>query len=299
MIDAAQTLIDGLAVGSAYALLAIGFTLVFGVMRRLNLAYGPSILIGAFVGTFVYVQAKAELWVVAAATIAGAVLIGAYVERLCFWSIRRGAAIASMVSSYAIWMQLEEATALVFPARTYRFPPLFEGAPLALGPLTVRADHLVMLAVACAVTVALHLFLKRGRYGAAIRAAAENPEAARHLGLPTGRIAFVVFAIASAIGGVAGFLISAANEQVTTHFGLTLTFKGLIAMMLGGMGSVPGAVLGGLALGVVELGAKALWGAPYHDLAGFALLFAVLVVRPGGLLGQRDRRGEAAALARV
>jgi branched-chain amino acid transport system permease protein len=299
MIEAVQTAIDGLAVGSAYALLAIGFTLVFGVLRRLNLAYGPSILIGAFAGTYVFVQAKAELWAVAAATVAGTVLIGAYVERLCFWSIRRGAAIASMVSSYAIWMQLEEATALAFPARTYRFPALFDGAPLALGPVTVRADHLVMFAVAAAVALALHLFLKHGRYGAAIRAAAENPEAARHLGLPAGRIGFVVFAIASAIGGVAGFLISAANEQVTTHYGLTLTFKGLIAMMLGGMGSLAGAVVGGLALGLAELGAKALWGAPYHDLAGFVLLFAVLVVRPGGLVGQGRARREAAALARV
>ena len=121
-------------IGSSYALLAIGFTLIFGVMRRLNLSYGPSIMLGAFCGTFVYLEFQAGHLLVAVATVVGAVVAGIYIERLCFWAIRQGAALASMVSSFAIWMQLEELITLLFPERTYRFPPLAESVSIDLGP---------------------------------------------------------------------------------------------------------------------------------------------------------------------
>ena len=124
MIDFMQNTIDGVMIGSSYALLALGFTLIFGVMRRLNLSYGPSIMIGAYLGTLVYVQLSAGPLVVVAVTVIGAVLAGVYVERLCFAPMAAGAGIASMVSSFAIWMQLEQAAILVLPRHTYPFPPL-------------------------------------------------------------------------------------------------------------------------------------------------------------------------------
>ncbi len=108
MVDFIQNCLDGVMLGSSYALLAIGFTLIFGVMRRLNLSYGPSIMLGAFVGTLIYLEFQAGGLAVAVATVIGAILVGMYVERLCFWAIRQGAALASRVSSFAIWMQLEE-----------------------------------------------------------------------------------------------------------------------------------------------------------------------------------------------
>ena len=299
MVAILQHLIDGIALGAAYALLALGFTLIFGVMRRLNLAFGPSILVGMFAGTFLFLQAKAGLWAVALATVAATVLVGLYVERLCFWAVRQGAALASMISSYAIWMQLEEATALLFPRRSYAFPPLFSAPAVEFGPFSIRPDHLVMLAVAAAAMIGLLFLMKCTRYGLAVRALSEHPEAARHLGIPVGRIAFLTFLLASAIGGVAGFLIAASQEQVTTHGGLALTFKGLIAMMLGGMGSIPGAMIGGIALGLVESSARGWLGAPYHDLAAFGLLFVLLILRPGGLFGQGIARRDAAAFARA
>ena len=122
IVDFIQNTLDGIFVGSSYSLLAIGFTLIFGVMRRLNLAYGPSIMLGIFAGTLLHVEFEAGLLAVAAATLVGAVLAGLYVERVCFWAIRRGAALASMVSTFAIWMQLEEIVTVFFPERTYPFP---------------------------------------------------------------------------------------------------------------------------------------------------------------------------------
>jgi len=299
VIDFIQNCIDGVMIGSGYALLAIGFTIVFGVLRRLNLAYGPSIMLGAFVGTLLYVQFQAQILTVAIATVIGAVVVGMYVERLCFWAIRRGAAIASMVSSFAIWMQLEEVAAIILPERTYPFPALTEMAPLEIGPFFLRSEPLVMFVVAVALMAVVHTVLYRTRFGLAVRAVSENPSAARFMGIHIDAVMFWAFALVSAIGGVAGFLILATDQQVTPYFGLWVTFKGLIAMMLGGMGSLPGAILGGLVLGVVET--QSLWylGADYRDLSAYFLLFLILIVRPGGIMGQALPEQERAADRRV
>ena len=299
MIDFLQNTLDGLMVGSSYALLAIGFTLIFGIMRRLNLSYGPSIMVGVFVGTLLFVQFRADMLTVAAATLAAAIAAGLYVERLCFWAIRQGAALASMVSTFAIWMQLEEGVTLIFPDRTYPFPALTKAAPLEFGPFSARVEHLIMFGCAALLVIGLHLLLYRTRFGLAIRAVSENPLAARFMGVNTSTVILLAFAVASAIGGAAGYLIAATDGQVTPLFGLWATFKGMIAMMLGGMGSIPGAILGGLLLGVVE--AQSTWylGTEYRDLSAYALLFGFLVFRPGGLLGQSIVNRERLAMRRV
>jgi branched-chain amino acid transport system permease protein len=285
MIDLVQNTLDGVMIGSSYGLLALGFTLIFGVMRRLNLSYGPSIMVGAYLGTLVYVQLSAGPLAVIAVTVLGAVLAGLYVERLCFAPMAAGAGVASMVSSFAIWMQLEQAAILVLPRHTYPFPPLASADPLALGPFLLRLDHLIMLATACALSAAIHLLLHRSRFGLALRAIIDNPTAAHLVGIDVKTAVMLAFALASAVGGIAGYLVLAADQQVTPMFGMWATFKGLIAMMIGGLGSIPGALLGGLVLGIVETHSQWYFGPHIRDLVAYALLFACLVLRPGGLLG--------------
>ena len=223
MVDFIKNCLDGIMLGSSYALLAIGFTLIFGVMRRLNLSYGPSIMLGAFVGTLIYLEFQAGSIAVAAATIVGAVLAGMYVERLCFWAIRQGAALASMVSSFAVWMQLEEIVTVIFPDRTYSFPPLTTSEPLFFGPFFLKVENLIMFACALALMVLLHLLLYRTRFGLAVRAVSENPDAARFMGINIGNVMFWAFAVASGVGGVAGYLIVGADAQITPLFGLWAT----------------------------------------------------------------------------
>lgn len=286
MIDFIQNTFDGIFIGSSYALLAIGFTLIFGIMRRMNLSYGPSIMVGIFAGTLLYIEVQAGLFAIALVTVAVSVLAGLYVERICFWAMRQEAALASMVSSFAIWMQLEEIVTVVFPKRTYAFPG-FDVPSLELGPFEARGEHVVMFLCALAIMAALQIVLYRTRFGLSLRAVSENPLAARFMGIHTGFIIFFAFALASVIGGFAGFLIAATDQQITPLFGLWATLKGLIAMMLGGMGSIPGAIVGGLLLGVIET--QSIWylGTEYRDLVAYAVLFAFLVLRPGGLLGNR------------
>jgi branched-chain amino acid transport system permease protein len=286
MVDFVQNTLDGVMIGSSYGLLALGFTLIFGVMRRLNLSYGPSIMIGAYLGTLVYVQLSAGPLVVIAVTLLGAVLAGLYVERLCFAPMAAGAGVASMVSSFAIWMQLEQAAVLALPRHTYPFPPLATGAPLNLGPFLLRVDHLIMLAGALVLSACVHLLIYRSHFGLGLRAIINNPVAAHLVGINVRAAIVRAFALASAVGGVAGYLVLAVDQQVTPMFGMWATIKGLIAMMIGGLGSIPGAILGGLLLGVIEAHSQWYFGPHIRDLFAYLALFACLVLRPGGLLGE-------------
>ena len=283
IIDLAQVFLDGLMLGAPYALLGLGFTLTFGVMRRLNLAYGPTAMLGVYAG--VGVGALLPDWRVPslAATLLASVLAGLYVERLCFRAIRGGSALASMVSSFAVWMQIEEVVAQFAEVRAHpvKAPAAFES--FFLGPLYVRRDYLVMLVAAGALMGGLWALLYRTRWGRAVRALSEHPVAARLMGVNVGRVSLQAFLLASALGGAAGYSIAASQGQITPFFGLWVTIKGLTVMILGGLGSIPGAVAGGLILGVVE--SHALWylGGDSRDLAAYALLFAFLVFRPRGL----------------
>jgi branched-subunit amino acid ABC-type transport system permease component len=297
MIDVIQNSIDGVTIGASYALLALGFTLIFGVMRRLNLSYGPSIMIGAYLGTLVHLGLGAGPLAVLAVTVAGAVLAGIYVERLCFAPMAAGAGLASMVSSFAIWMQLEQAAILVLPRHTYPFPPLAGGAPLTVGPFLVRIDHVIMLVCALALAAAVQALLRRSRFGLALRAIIDDPTAAHLVGIDVRAAVVGAFALASAVGGVAGFLVLAVDQQVTPMFGMWATVKGLVAMMIGGLGSIPGAILGGLLLGLVEAHSQWYFGPQVRDLCGYLLLFICLILRPGGLMGAAPARAPAARRA--
>ena len=288
MLDLAQNTLDGIAAGSAYALLAIGFTLIFGVMRRLNIAFGPSIMVGIFLGAWVHAQWSAGLIGAAVATFAGALISSVYVERLSFAAIRGDAALASMASSFALWMQLEQGVALAFPSRTTVFPPLPPLPDAEFAGLSLGGDDLLVLAVAGIVLLLLHRLIYHSHFGLEMRALADNAEAAAISRVNTKRVAFLTFCLAALIGAIAGGLIAATDGQITPKFGLWATMKGLVAMMLGGFGSLRGALLGGLALGVIEAQAQWYLGAASREIVVYGLLFLCLIALPGGLAGVRE-----------
>ena len=280
MIDLAQNTLDGLALGASYSLLALGFTLIFGVLRRMNLSYGPAILFGCYCATWTHQNFHAGLVVLALITVAATVVAGAYVERLCFAPHRAGSGIAAMVGSFALWMQIEEAAMLAMPRHIYPFPQLFDGAPLQYGGLSIQREALVMIAVTIVACALVHQLLYRSRFGLAVRAAIDNPLAASLAGINLARTFVLVFALASAIGGLAGYLIVSSHGQVTPMLGMWSTLKGLLAMMLGGLGSLPGAIVGGLALGLIEAHSQWFLGPQARDLVAYLLLFALLAARP-------------------
>lgn len=288
MLDLVQNTLDGIAAGAAYALLAIGFTLIFGVMRRLNIAFGPSIMVGVFLGAFAHAQWQAGLLGAAFATFAGALLASAYIERLSFAAIRGDAALASMASSFALWMQLEQGVALAFPQRTAPYPTLPVLPDIQVAGLFLAGNDLMIFAVALFVLAALHRLLYATRFGLEMRAVADSAEAAAVARVDVRRVAFLTFLLAALIGAVAGVLIAANDGQITPKFGLWATMKGLVAMMIGGLGSLRGALLGGLALGIIEAQAQWYLGAAAREIVVYGALFLCLILLPGGLAGMRQ-----------
>ncbi len=237
-------------------------------------------MFGAYVATWLHLQFQAGLMILAAAMILATVLAGAYVERLCFAPHSKGSAVAAMVASFALWMQFEELATLALPKHLYEFPALYEGGPLQLGPLSVRIESLVMLGAAAAISLSVWRILYFTRFGVAVRAVIDDPTAAEISGINVPRVFILVFALASAIGGLAGFLIAASQGQVTPMLGMWSTLKGMLAMMLGGLGSLPGAVAGGLALGLIEAHSGWYFGPQARDFLAYLLLFTLLALRP-------------------
>ncbi len=272
--DLLQNTLDGLGSGAGYALLAIGFTLIFGVLRRVNLSYGPAIMLGCYAATWMHLSFHPGLLVLFVIAVCATVLAGAYVERLCFAPHRNGSPIAAMVASFALWMQLEEAAMIVLPRHVYPFPGLHEGGPLELGGFTLTIESIVLMIAACVLCALLWWTLYRTRFGLAVRAVVDSPRAAQLAGIGVGPVLVRVFALASVIGAIAGFLIAASHQQVTPMMGMWLTLKGLLAMMLGGLGSLPGAIIGGLVLGQVEAHGQWFLGPQARDL------IALLAFRP-------------------
>ncbi len=274
-----EALANGLAVGAAYGLLGLGFTLCFGVMRRLNLAFGPTILVGVYAGSLASLAWPGTALPSLVATLAVALAAGFYVERLCFAPLRSEPPYVAMVSTFAVWMQFQELVSLAAPSRTMPFPALASLPGLPLGEVELRGELVLMGAAAGLASAALFVLLFRTRYGRAVRALADDPEAASLMGVDTGRLSTSAFLLASLVGAAAGILIASAQRQVSPYFGLWTTVKGLTAMMLGGPGSIVGAAVGGLALGLAEAGALWFLGGQYRDGVAYALLLAIIVWR--------------------
>ncbi len=300
-----QTVINGLSAGAAYALLGVGFTLMFGVMRRLNLSYGATLMFGGYLGALLAAKAGSALpggvlvLLAAIVTVAGATLAGLYVERLCFAPLRGRSAVAAMVSSFAVWMQIEELSSLMLPLHTNPYPAPFDLASVELAGLTLRAEDPLTLVVGALAGLLLHRLLFGSRFGLALRTLSDSEAAAQAVGIDVRRITLLAFVLASALGGIGAWLVLMSNQQVTPMFGMWSTAKGLVAMMLGGLGSIPGAIVGGLLLGLVEAFGQALFGPQVRELITYGLLFLVLVVRPGGLYGRATNDLDIAARERL
>ena len=298
MLELIQLTVDGLIDGGAYALVGLGLSLTFGSLRRLNLAYGATAMLAAYIGAWLHIHHAAPMWLVALTVVLAATLIGLYVERLCFAGTRddatspgggRGASIAgadsrevvALASSFAVWMQLEQLAINLLPRHLNAFPSLAAAGnwfiPVGPAELMIRPDRLLLALLGMALVVGLAQWLERTRAGLSWRAAADHRTAAQLVGLPVARVQAVGFATACALSGVAAFAVLSLDAQVTPMFGMWVLLKGLVAAMLGGLGSVRGVWWGGLALGLIESYAQALLGPQGREFATYGALFLVLV----------------------
>lgn len=284
---AAQQIINGLFLGSIYALFALGYTLVFGVLDILNLAHAAVFMLASFVALALVGHGVHILLALPLAVLFSG-LLGVLLERVAFRPLRGRADsnISGLISSLAMATVFEAVALEIWGPNISRFP--FDTVPesqIALFGGVVSKLQLSIIAVAVLLFLALTWLVKATRLGREVRAVAESPRAARILGVDVDRAIAASFFISSALGGAAGVLFGLAFNSISPDMGRSVELKGLAVIILGGMGSMPGAVIAGFALGLTEVFVVAYLGASWRDAVSFAGLFLVLVLRPRGLLG--------------
>jgi len=285
-----QQLVNGVMLGAVYALIAIGYTLIFGVLNMLHLAHGEVFMLGAFVGLVVLTKVSGNVFVALAAAMLATGVLGLLIERVAFRPLRRAHHLAPLATTIGAGIALQETTRWYFGPEQKGFPATLALELWELGPLRVSSVQVFILVSAVVLMTGVHLFLARTRAGRAVRATAENPTVAGLLGVNVEATVMLTFFVASALAGAAGVLVGLAYNSVHPFIGVQMGIKGLVVMLLGGLGNVPGAMLGGLVLGVLEVLGVAYLASSYRDAFAFGAVMVILLARPEGLLGLRLQR---------
>lgn len=280
-------LINGLALGNIYALIAVGFVLIFGVANLINFAQGSVFTWGAFIGWTVIVTVGLP-WYVALPIVAVACgVLGVTIERVALRPLRNGPPIAPLLSTVAVSVILDQLVERIWSPNTRAIPTQVPPVAFAVGGVRVGLPDLLIAGIGLGSALLIWLFLTRSKLGWAIRATAQDRDAALQMGVDTELVNSATFGVASALGGVAGLLVGIYYNSVYPSMGFQAGLAGFSAAMLGGLTSVPGAIVGGLLLGVAESYGSALLGNSYRQMIAFVVLILVLMFRPSGLFGER------------
>jgi branched-chain amino acid transport system permease protein len=275
--------INGLIVGDLYALVAVGLALIFGVSRLINFAQGSIYVVGAYIGWVAVVQLRTPLVLTILLVVAISALVGLIVERFGLRPLQNSARIAPLLATIGISFVLDQIVMLIFSPNPRALPSQLPDIRFQVGGGTIGLLDLLIAGIGLSSALLLFVFLRYSKLGWAVRAAAQDRDAAMQMGVDVNRVNQAVFAIAAALGGLSGTLVGMYYNQIDTAMSLQATLKGVVAEVVGGAGNVPGAIAGGLLLGVVESYGVALFGTSYRNLFAFLLLIAVLVLRPNGL----------------
>jgi branched-chain amino acid transport system permease protein len=280
-----QQLINGLMLGASYSLIAIGYTLIFGVLKLLYFAHGEVFMVGAFVGLYLVILGGANIYVAMLGAMIACAILGVIAVYVSIRPVPKDRPLAPLISTIGLTIILQNLAVYMLGGQQVAFPQTIKQELYQIGPITISSVQIFILAVAIALMVVLWLFIERTKMGRAIRATAENHETAALLGVDVNRVVLVTFVIGSGIAGVAGVLDGIKNSGISPFMGLMAAVKGLIVMLLGGLGNVPGAMVAGLLLGMIEILSAAYIGTTSRDFFSFAILILILLYRPTGLFG--------------
>lgn len=285
MTSLLDPLVTGLINGNAYALIALGLSLIFGVADLVNFAHGSVFALGAMLGWYFVAVLHWPFALAIVGVIVTTALIGVVIERVAVRPLARAPRIAPLLSTVAVALILDRTSQLVFTPETQLFPSVLPRAAWQLGDVRISVTDLVMFGVTLASLLALWFFLARTRLGRALRATAQDRDAALQMGVNAGALEGLAFAISSALAGIGGVLVGMYYRNVDPSMGFAAGIEGFAAATLGGLGNLPGAVVGGLLLGVVESYGVTWFGGSTRGMIAFGVLVLVLWLRPGGLFG--------------
>lgn len=281
-----QTLISGLSLGSIYALIALGYTMVYGIAKMLNFAHGDIIMVGAYAVITAVFTMGLPPFIAILISIALCALLGIVIEFLAYRPLRQAQPLAVLITAIGVSYLLQNLALLIYGSEQKAFPTIVALPTVRIGGVYIDGITLATLVVTAVIMVVLSLFINKTRMGKAMRAVSEDKEAAELMGISVNRTITVTFAIGSALAGVAAIFYGAAYTYIRPTTGAMPGIKAFTAAVFGGIGSIPGAFLGGLLLGIIEALAKAYISTQLANSIVFAVLIVVLLVKPAGLLGK-------------
>lgn len=284
-----QYLINGISIGSVYAIIALGYTMVYGIAKMLNFAHGDIIMVGAYISFCVTSYLGLPAWVSVVAAVAVCTVLGIVIEGLAYKPLRGTPSLAVLITAIGVSYFLQNAAQLIWSSSPKNFTSVVTIKPISLagGKIVITGEVLLTVAACILVMVGLTLFTSKTRTGKAMRAVSEDRDAAQLMGINVNQTISTTFAIGSALAAVAGVLLCSTVPTLQPTTGSMPGIRAFTAAVFGGIGSIPGAMLGGILLGIIETFSKAYLSTQFSDAIVFSVLIVILLVKPAGLLGKQ------------
>jgi branched-chain amino acid transport system permease protein len=287
-----QQLINGLSLGAIYALIALGYTMVYGVLRLINFAHGDVYMLGAFAGYYLAnalsLDANPSILGAVAVTIGAMAIcgaIGVLIERFAYRPVRHHSRLTSLITAIGVSLLLEYGGQVVFGATPRFFPQMIRSATYSFGGVQITNQNLLIIVGSLVIMVLLQFIVHRTRIGKAMRATSFNLQVAKLMGINTDMVIAFTFALGSALAAVGGVMVALAIPRIDPLMGLMTGLKAFVAAVLGGIGNIPGAMIGGVLIGLMETWLGATAYSTYRDAVAFAVLILILLVKPAGIMG--------------
>lgn len=284
-----QQLINGVSLGSIYALIALGYTMIYGIIKLINFAHGDIYMVGAYIGFFAITQAGLSIVPALLVSMVVTGLLGMVVEKLAYKPLRHAPRISILITAIGVSFFLEY-TSMYFVTPTPRtFPAVIDNISFNLGSFVINGQQLMILGITVLLMAILTFIVQKTKTGKAMRAASFDTETAQLMGIDSDRIISLTFCIGSALAAAAGVLVGIYYNTIDPLMGIMPGLKAFVAAVLGGIGILPGAVAGGIILGIIEALVSGFLSSTFRDAAAFAILILVLLVKPSGLFGKNTR----------
>ena len=279
-----QQLVNGLAVGSIYALIALGYTMVYGTIKLINFAHGDVYMMGAFIGYFAVMVLKLNVFLALLVAMVACAILGVVIERVAYKPLRKSTRVAALITAIGVSYLLENAMSYFFGAESRPFPSDFGTETFTLfRDVSVNGKQILIFGITVLLMALLQFIVRYTKMGKAMRAVAVDEQAAQLMGIDVDGVISFTFALGSALAGIAGVLVGVYYNTISTTMGITVGLKAFVAAVLGGIGSIPGAMVGGYLIGLLETMVSFFGYSPYRDGVVYFLLFIILIVLPAGL----------------
>jgi len=284
-----QSIVNGLNQGAIYALIALGYTMVYGIIRMINFAHGDFIMVGAYTLFYTIPLMAAQgmpVWLSVFAAIIICTAVGVLVEVIAYRPVRKAGPMSALITALAMSLFLENMAMLLFGATPKAVPAVFEFGSVTILGAKLQIKYLLTLAIGIAMMLLMQVFIRSTRMGKAMRAVPQDKDASTLVGIKVNKIITLTFAIGSGLAAVAALMYCSTYPRCTTDMGSMMGIKAFIAAVLGGIGSIPGAMVGGLVVGIVEIFVKVYIAPGWYEAITYSLLIIVLLVKPSGIMGR-------------